>query len=55
MALKGASAERKEVIRRQQAGWFADYSRTCNAPLSENERHDCIDRYLSDRLVTIWK
>ena len=55
MALKGASAERKEVIRRQQAGWFADYSRTCNAPLSETERHGCIDRYLSDRLVTIWK
>jgi len=55
MALKGASAERKEIIRRQQAEWFADYSRTCSAPLSENQRRDCIDRYLSDRLITIWK
>lgn len=55
MALKDASAERKEVIRRQQAEWFADYSRTCNAGLSEAERHDCIDRYLSDRLTSIWK
>lgn len=54
-ALKDASAERKEVIRRQQAEWFADYSRTCNARLSEAERHGCIDRYLSDRLTTIWK
>ena len=55
MALKGASAERKEIIRRRQAEWFADYSKTCNAPLSESQRHDCIDRYLSDRLTTIWK
>lgn|SRR5579871_402202 len=55
MAVKDASAERKEVIRRQQAEWFADYSRTCNARLSEAERHDCIDRFLSDRLTTIWK
>jgi uncharacterized protein YecT (DUF1311 family) len=52
--LKGASAERKEIIRRRQAEWFADYSHTCNAPLSETQRRDCIDRYLSDRLVTIW-
>ena len=55
MVLKGASAGRKEIIRRQQAEWFADYSRTCNAPLSETQRRDCIDRYLSDRLTTIWK
>jgi len=55
MVLKGASAERKEIIRRQQAEWFADYSRTCNAPLSETQRRDCIDLYLSDRLTTIWK
>jgi len=55
MVLKGASAERKEIIRRQQAEWFTDYSRTCNAPLSETQRRDCIDRYLSDRLMTIWK
>lgn len=55
MVLKGASAERKEIIRRRQAEWFADYSRTCNASPSEAERHDCIDRYLSDRLTTIWK
>lgn len=55
MALKGASAERKEIIRRQQAEWFADYSRTCNAPLSETHRRDCIDRYLTDRLTTIWE
>ena len=54
-ALKGASAERKEIIRRRQAEWFADYSRTCNAPLSETQRRDCIDRYLTDRLTTIWK
>ncbi len=55
MVLKGASAERKEIIRRQQAEWFADYSRACNAPLSETERRDCIDRYLNDRLTTMWK
>lgn len=55
MVLKDASAERKETIRRQQAEWFAEYSRTCNAPLSETERRDCIDRYLGDRLITIWK
>ena len=55
VALKGASAERKKIIRRRQAEWFADYSRTCNAPLSEAQRRDCIDRYLSDRLTTIWK
>jgi uncharacterized protein YecT (DUF1311 family) len=55
MVLKGASAERREIIRRKQAEWFADYSRTCNAALSETQRRDCIDRYLSDRLTTIWK
>ena len=55
MVLKGASAQRKEIIRRQQAEWFADYSRACNARLSETDRRDCIDRYLSDRLTTIWK
>lgn len=55
MALKDASAERKEIIRRQQAEWFAEYSRTCNAPLSEAQRRDCIERYLSGRLFTIWQ
>jgi uncharacterized protein YecT (DUF1311 family) len=55
MVLKGASAERKEIIRRHQAEWFADYSRNCNAPLSQPQRRDCIDRYLTDRLTTIWK
>jgi uncharacterized protein YecT (DUF1311 family) len=55
MVLKGASSERKEIIRRQQAEWFADYSRICNAHLSEEQRWDCVDRYLSDRLITIWK
>jgi uncharacterized protein YecT (DUF1311 family) len=55
MVLKGASAERKVMVRRQQAEWFADYSRTCNASLSEAQRRDCIDRYLNDRLTTIWK
>jgi uncharacterized protein len=49
MELKGASADRKEMIRRQQAEWFADYGRTCNAPLSDTQRRDCIDRCLSDR------
>ena len=55
MVLKSASAERKEIIRRQQAEWFAEYSRACNARLSETQRRDCIDRYLTDRLTTIWK
>jgi uncharacterized protein YecT (DUF1311 family) len=55
MVLNGASAERREIIRRRQAEWFADYTRTCNAPLSETQRRDCIDRYLTDRLTTIWK
>lgn len=55
MVLKGASAERKVLVRRQQAEWFADYSRTCNAHFSETQRRDCIDRYLTDRLTTIWK
>lgn len=55
MVLKRASAERKEIIRRQQAAWFADYSRACNALLSETQRRDCIDRYLTDRLTTLWK
>jgi uncharacterized protein len=53
--LRGASEERKEIITRQQAGWFADNSRTCNAPLSETQRRDCIDRYLSGGLTTVWK
>ena len=53
--LKGASAARKETIRRQQAEWFADYRRACNAPLSDAQRRDCIDQHLNDRLVTIWK
>lgn len=54
-SLKEASPERKEIIRQKQADWFADYSRTCNAPLSEEQRWDCAERYLSDRLMTIWK
>ena len=54
MVLQGASAERKEVIRRRQAEWFADYSRTCNAPLSGEQRRACIDGYLTERLTTIW-
>jgi hypothetical protein len=49
------AAERKESIRRQQAEWFADYSRSCNAPLSQAQRRDCIDQYLSRRLNTTWK
>lgn len=53
--LKAASAERKEIVRRHQAEWFAEYSRTCNAQLSEEQRRDCIDGYLRDRLTTIWK
>jgi uncharacterized protein YecT (DUF1311 family) len=55
MVLKNASAEQKEIIRRQQAEWLADYSRTCNALHSESEQRDCIDRFLSNRLTTIWK
>lgn len=55
MVLKDASAERKVLVRRQQAEWFADYSRTCNALVSETQRRDCIDRYLTDRLTTIRK
>jgi uncharacterized protein YecT (DUF1311 family) len=50
-APKNASAERNEVIRRQQAEWFADYSRTCNAVRSETQRRDCIAEYLGDRLL----
>ncbi len=53
--LKGASAERREIVRRQQTEWFAEYKRACNAPLSDEQRHDCIDEHLTDRLVTIWK
>jgi len=55
MVLKGASAERKEIVRRQQVEWFAEYSRACNASLSDEQRRDCIDQHLSDRLITIWK
>jgi hypothetical protein len=54
-ALKNASEERKEVIRRQQAEWFADYSRTCNAPGSEEQRRECIDEYLNERVTTFFK
>src|SRR4051812_17220593 len=50
-----ASAERKEIIRRQQVKWLADYRRACNAPLSDEQRRDCIDQHLSERLMTIWK
>jgi uncharacterized protein YecT (DUF1311 family) len=53
--LRNASPERKAIIQRQQAQWLSDYTRACNAPLSEEQRHDCIDGYLSDRLMTIWK
>src|SRR5262249_45269361 len=35
--LKGASPERKEIIRRQQTDWFAEYRRACNAPLSDTQ------------------
>jgi uncharacterized protein YecT (DUF1311 family) len=55
LALKSVSTERKETVQRQQAGWLADYIRTCNAPLSEMERYDCINQHLNDRLATIWK
>ena len=55
MAIKDASPERKAIIRAKQAEWLADYSRTCNAPLSDSQRWDCVDRHLSDRLITIWK
>lgn len=55
MALKEASAERRLVIRRRQTEWFSEYSRTCNAILSEMDRRDCIERHLSERLNTIWK
>ena len=53
--LKAATAKHKETIRQQQAEWFAEYTRTCSASLSETERRDCIERYRSDRLITIWK
>ncbi len=53
--LKGASAERKEIIRKRQAEWFADYRHACNAPISDSQRRDCIDQHLNDRLITIWK
>ena len=55
MALKSAPGERKEIIRRQQAEWFDAYRRTCNAPLSNTQRRDCIDQHLNERLMTIWK
>ena len=55
MVLRDASEERKEIIRRQQAEWLAEYSRACNVAIPEAERRDCIDRYLSDRLTAIWK
>ncbi len=53
--LKGASSERKDIIRKQQAEWLADYRRACNAPLSDSQRRDCIDQHLNDRLITLWK
>jgi len=55
MVLKSASVERKEIVRRQQVEWLAEYSRACNAPLSDEQRRDCIDQHLTDRLMTIWK
>lgn len=55
MVLKSASAERKEIVRRQQVKWFAEYSRACNAALSDEQRRDCIDQHLTERLMTIWK
>ena len=55
MVLNGASRERKEIIQRQQANWFTEYSRACNAALSDGERRDCIDQHLNERLITIWK
>jgi len=55
MVLKSAPAERKETVRRQQAEWLAEYSRACNAPLSNEQRRDCIDQHLTERLITIWK
>ena len=54
-ALKNASADRKEVIRQQQAKWFADYARTCNAPASEADRRECIGQYLIDRATALGK
>ena len=53
--LQSASAERKEIIRRQQVKWFAEYSRACNAALSDEQRRECIDQRLNDRLMTLWK
>jgi uncharacterized protein YecT (DUF1311 family) len=53
--LRDATPERKEIIRRKQAEWFSDYSRACNAALSDEQRWDCVERRLSDRLITIWK
>jgi uncharacterized protein YecT (DUF1311 family) len=53
--LKHASAERKQIIRHQQVNWLAEYRCACDAPLSEEQRHDCIEQHLSDRLAAIWK
>lgn len=53
--VKEASPELREIIRQQQAEWFSEYSRACNAPLSETDRKECIDDHLNDRLMTLWK
>jgi uncharacterized protein YecT (DUF1311 family) len=55
MVLKDASVERKKIVRQKQAEWFAEYRRTCNTPLSDAQRRDCIEQHLSDRLTTVWK
>jgi len=54
-AINGASDERKQILRRQQAEWFADYRRACNAPLSDELRFSCILQHLSDRMTTFLK
>lgn len=55
LALIDASPERKKTIRRKQTEWFAGYSRTCNAHLSDKQRRACVEQHLSDRLNTIGK
>jgi uncharacterized protein len=41
--------EQIPVFRREHAKWFWQYSRTCNLPMKDAERKDCIGRFLSER------
>jgi hypothetical protein len=48
-AMGKRSMEQRKTLRREHVQWFKEYARTCDAAGSENERKECVTRYLTNR------